>query len=107
NTGYIAAWLNEKPYTPFNGVDNKVYGANMHNKRQSYLKIGYYRYWDNSYPTEIFFDYVKVARTFKQLTGKDPTTKELFNVENDYRYLEDKQRVLSDIKFRKEVSIKK
>jgi hypothetical protein len=102
NTGYIATWLNNKPFTPFNGVDNRVYGANMHNDRQSYLKIGYYRYWDNSTPTEIFYDYIKTAQSFEELTGKRPSSIILYNTVNDYGYLRRKVRVLSEIVKKKE-----
>ena len=102
NTGYIAVWLNNKPLTPYNGVNNRVYGANMHNQRQSYLKLGYYRYWDNSSPTSIYFDYIKVARSFLDLTGKDPTVEELYGKKSDFRYLINKKNVLSDINTRED-----
>lgn len=102
NTGYIATWLNDKPFTPFNGVDNKVYGANMYNDINNTFKFGYYRYWDNSTPTSIYFDYLKIARSFKELTGELPSFEKLYGDVNDYRYLKGKHKVLHDIEYRKD-----
>ncbi|MCL6266666.1 heparin lyase I family protein [Flagellimonas myxillae] len=102
NTGYIAVWLNGKPFTPYNGINNKVYGANLYNSIQNTLKFGFYRYWDNSNPTSINFDYMKKARSYMELTGKEPTPMDLYGTSEDYRYLEDKKRVLSEISLREE-----
>ncbi|MEM9001243.1 MAG: heparin lyase I family protein [Bacteroidota bacterium] len=103
NQGYIAVWLNGKPFTPFNGINNKVYGANLYNDIENTLKFGYYRYWDNSKPTAIYFDYLVKARTFEQLTGNKPTIEELYGVQEDYRYLEDKIKALTDVRSREDM----
>lgn len=100
NNGYIAAWLNGKPFTPFNGVNNKIYGANLYNDIENTFKFGYYRYWDNSKPTSIYYDYVVKTRSFKDLTGKDPTKETLYGVQQDYQYLDEKDKPLYEVKMR-------
>ena len=101
NQGYIAAWLNGKPYTPFNGVNNKVFGSNLYNDIENTFKFGYYRYWDNSQSTAIYFDYIIKTRTFKDLTGLKPEVNELYGVKDDYRYLNEKDLVLRKKRERK------
>lgn len=100
NQGYIAAWLNGNPFTPFNGINNKVFGANLYNKIENTIKFGYYRYWDNSTPTSIYFDYIVKTRSFEDLTGKKPTSEELYGVKQDYMYLNKKDKILKEIEKR-------
>ena len=102
NEGYIAVWLNGKPFTPFNGIHNKVYGANLYNKIENTFKFGYYRYWDNPVSTAICFDYLAKMRSYEMLTGKKPTPQNLYGLNEDYRYLEDKEFPLKDIHKREE-----
>jgi hypothetical protein len=97
NQGYIAAWLNGKPYTPFNGIHNKVFGANLYNDIENTFKFGFYRYWDNSKPTPIEFDYIIKTRSVDELTGRTPTSKELYGPTDSYEYLENKEHPLFDI----------
>lgn len=59
--GYIRAWINDHYYTPFNGQDNRVYGANMHNNAKPYMKMGLYRYWEDSHKHQLFYDNLKIA----------------------------------------------
>lgn len=68
NKGYIASWINNKPFTPFNGLNNKVYGANMHNVSPTYFKLGQYRYWDDKNTNEVFYDEVRVGDNFKEVS---------------------------------------
>lgn len=103
NDGYIAVWLNGKPFTPYNGIHNKVFGANLYNTIQNTVKFGYYRYWDNSNPTSVYFDYFVKTRSFESLTGKEPKAAELYGTSDDYRYLENKEQVLKDISFDKDL----
>ena len=101
NQGYIAAWLNGKPFTPFNGINNKVYGANLYNTIENTFKFGYYRYWDNSKPTSIYFDYFVKTRSYEDLTGEKPSTELLYESSQDYQYLDEKDKPLVKIKLRK------
>ena len=98
--GFIAAWLNDRPFTGFNGLNNRVYGANMYNDIPVNLKFGNYRYWKNSKATKIYYDYLKIAPSFKTLTGFDATSERLYGKQDDYRYLEGKRRVLHDVQLR-------
>jgi hypothetical protein len=100
NQGYIAVWLNGEPFTPFNGVNNKVFGTNIYNTIENTFKFGYYRYWDNSTPTSIYFDYIVKTRSFEDLTGRKPTSEELYGVKHDYRYLNKKDKILKEIEKR-------
>lgn len=38
-----------------------------------------------------------VTRTYEELTNSSPTVNELYDTNDDYRYLEDKINVLSDV----------
>ena len=97
NQGYIAAWLNGMPFTPHNGIHNKVFGANLYNNIENTFKFGFYRYWDNSKPTPIDFDYVIKTRNVEDLTGRIPTSKDLYGSPESYEYLENKDQPLHDI----------
>jgi hypothetical protein len=101
NQGYIAAWLNGKPFTPFNGINNKVYGANLYNTIENTFKFGYYRYWDNSKPTSIYFDYFVKTRSYQELTGEKQSTELLYGTPQNYLYLDEKDKPLVEIKQRK------
>ena len=68
NSGYIASWLNNEPFTPFNGLHNKIYGANMHNKSPVYFKFGQYRYFDDSNTHQVFFDEFRVGDSFEEVS---------------------------------------
>jgi hypothetical protein len=101
NQGYIAAWLNGKPFTPFNGIHNKVYGTNLYNDIENTFKFGYYRYWDNSKPTPIYFDYILRTRSYEDLTGEKLSLESLYGRPDDYLYLDKKNKPLKEIKSRK------
>lgn len=68
NSGYIASWVNNEPFTPFNGLHNYIYGANMHNKSPAYFKFGQYRYWDDSNTHEVHFDELRVGNSLKKVS---------------------------------------
>ena len=53
--GYIEMYVDDKPVTPFNGVDHKFHSSNVNNEAGNYLKIGLYR---DSRATEINTVYV-------------------------------------------------
>jgi len=68
NSGHIASWINNEPFTPFNGLHNYIYGANMHNESPAYFKFGQYRYWDDSNKLKIHFDELRVGNSFKEVS---------------------------------------
>jgi hypothetical protein len=68
NSGYIAVWMNNEPFTPFNGMHNKVYGPNMHNESPAYFKFGQYRYWDDSNEQEVYFDELRIGNSFEEVS---------------------------------------
>jgi len=68
NDGYIASWIDNEPFTPFNGYNNKIYGANMHNKSPAYFKFGQYRYWDDSNIHQIYFDELRVGNSLDEVS---------------------------------------
>jgi hypothetical protein len=87
NDGYIASWINNEPFTPFNGLHNRVYGANMHNKSPAYFKFGQYRYFDDSNQHQVFFDELRVADDFDEVTlYKDYP--EMFEVAQKHNFIE-------------------
>ncbi len=77
NAGYIASWINNKPFTPFNGMHNKIYGANMHNASPTYFKFGQYRYWDDTNTQSVYFDEFKVGDSFKEVSLHKPHNKNI------------------------------
>ena len=87
NDGYIASWIDNEPFTPFNGMHNKVYGANMHNKSPTYFKFGQYRYFDDSNRHQILFDELRVADNFEEVTlyKKLP---EMFDIVKNINFIE-------------------
>lgn len=68
NAGYIASYINNKPFTPFNGLHNRVYGPNMHNESPAYFKFGQYRYWDDTNEHQVFFDELRIGNTFEEVS---------------------------------------
>ncbi|MGJ5642993.1 heparin lyase I family protein [Formosa sp. S-31] len=86
NSGYIASWLNNEPFTPFNGVHNKVYGANMHNESPVYFKFGQYRYFDDSHIHQIYFDELRIGDSFDQVTLYDEVPK-MFTIQTDMGFI--------------------
>jgi hypothetical protein len=68
NTAYQEIWINGKPITPFNGVDNKYYFRNLFNRTGNYFKFGQYRGKDKTEHTNIiYFDEVKIGSTYKEV----------------------------------------
>lgn len=43
--GFVEAWMDDQPMTPWNGVDHKVYGPTMYNALPHIFKFGIYRGW--------------------------------------------------------------
>ena len=68
NTGFVAAWLNNKPLTPFNGLHNRAYGPNMHNRAPNYFKFGQYRYFDEKNKMQLYFDELRIGNTYKEVS---------------------------------------
>jgi hypothetical protein len=68
NTGYMAAWINNQPFTPYNGFHNRVYGPNMHNGAPNYFKFGQYRYYDEPLRMELHFDEVRVGNSLEEVS---------------------------------------
>lgn len=68
NSGYVASYVDNEPLTPFNGLHNYIYGANMHNESPPYYKFGQYKYWDDSNIHEIYFDEVRVGDSFEEVS---------------------------------------
>lgn len=86
NDGYIAAWINNEPFTQFNGLHNQVYGANMHNASPNYFKFGQYRYFDDSHKHQIFFDELRIADNFKEVTLYK-NLPQMFEIANQFKFI--------------------
>ena len=68
NTAYQEVWINGKPITPFNGIDNKYYKRNLYNRAGNYFKFGQYRGKEKSEHTNsIYFDEVKIGSTYNEV----------------------------------------
>jgi len=71
NAGYLASWINNEPFTPFNGLHNRVYGANMHNGSPAYFKFRQYRYFDDSNTQRVYFDNLIIGDSFDEVNIYD------------------------------------
>lgn len=66
--GYIEAWINETPFTEFNGVDYKIYRPNLYVRSGNYFKFGQYRGKETPTHTNIvYFDEVKIGSSYVEV----------------------------------------
>lgn len=61
--GFVEAWLDGKPWTPFNGRDYRYYGANMYNTVPPMLKLGIYRDFGFTTANSVFYDELRIGPT--------------------------------------------
>ncbi|MEW6350230.1 MAG: polysaccharide lyase [Thermodesulfobacteriota bacterium] len=59
--GYVSAWINGEPWTPFNGRDWKCHGANMYNNVPPLLKLGLYRDFGFTTVNSVYYDEVRIG----------------------------------------------
>lgn len=90
NDGFVAAWLNNEPFTPFNGYSNRVFGANMHNVSPVYFKFGQYRYWDDTHSLDVYYDEFRVGNSLKEVLLKDELP-EMFNAMKEVNFVKNHQ----------------
>lgn len=69
--GFVEAWLDGKPWTPFNGRDYKFYGANMYNAAPPMLKLGIYRDFGFSTTNSVFYDELRIGPTKSSIEFQD------------------------------------
>lgn len=65
--GFVEAWLNGENFTPFNGKDHKMYTPTLSNKAGNYLKIGLYRDAISSTTGVVYFDDVKIGKSYSEV----------------------------------------
>jgi len=69
DAGFVEAWVDSQPITPYNGNDYKFYKRNLYSRSGNYFKFGQYRGKDKTANTNvIYFDEVKVGSTFNEVT---------------------------------------
>lgn len=67
-TAFTEAWINGTLFTPFNGTDNRYYGANLLSRSGNYFKFGQYRGKDKTEHTNIiYFDELKTGSTYNDV----------------------------------------
>lgn len=86
NDGYIAAWINNEPFTPYNGLHNEIYGANMHNRAPVTFKMGQYRYFDDANTHQVFYDEVRIGDSFEEVSLYSELP-EMFNSAGQLRFV--------------------
>lgn len=59
--GYVAMFLDDEKYKSKSFEDYKIYGANMHNDAKPYLKMGFYRYWNDSHTHKVYHDNLSIT----------------------------------------------
>ncbi len=71
--GFVEAWLNDEPLTPWNGKDHKYYGPNMYNTAPPMLKFGLYRDWGFKTVNSVYYDELRIGhrREDVRVPGKD------------------------------------
>jgi hypothetical protein len=61
NDGFIEAWINDQPLTPYNGTDHKLYVPTQYNSTGNYLKIGNYRHGEIEGQTSVDVDDIRIG----------------------------------------------
>ena len=59
--GFVEAWKDGEPVTPWNGENYKVYKANMLNEEPYFYKIGIYRGHNIQTTNSVYYDEVKIS----------------------------------------------
>lgn len=65
--GFVEAWINDVPLTPYNGKDYKYYRPNLFNRSGNYLKIGLYRSKEIKTTNTVYFDSVRSGKTYAEV----------------------------------------
>lgn len=78
--GFVEAWMDDTPLTPFNGTDYKVYVPTIYNTTGNYLKLGNYRHNAIEGPSTVHIDDVAVGtrvvdRPMNHLVVRNPHEK--------------------------------
>lgn len=61
DNGYVAMWVNDTAYTSENYRQNRIFGPNMHNNAKPFLKLGLYRFWNDSHEHTVFYNNLVIA----------------------------------------------
>ncbi len=59
--GFVEAWMNDTPLTPFNGTDYKLYAPLIYNSTGNYLKLGNYRNKEIRGTTTVHIDNIRIT----------------------------------------------
>lgn len=69
--GFVQTWVDGAPVTASNGTDFRTYGATLHNRAGTYLKLGLYRGYVNqtqaSSANTVVLDNLAVGRTYAEV----------------------------------------
>lgn len=65
--GFVEAWLNNEPLTPWNGKDYRFYGANMYNAVPPMLKLGLYRDWGFETINSVYYDELRIGHSREEV----------------------------------------
>ena len=65
--GFVEAWPNGEPWTPFNGRDHRLYGPNMTNDQPPLLKLGRYRDFGFTASNTVYCDHLRLDPTRRDL----------------------------------------
>ncbi len=65
--GFIELWANGEPVTAFNGVDYRVYGANMYNEIPNFLKLGLYRKEGFTTANSVYYDEIRFGNSREEV----------------------------------------
>ncbi len=59
--GFVEAWVNDQPLTPFNGTDHRVHVPTLYNSTGNYLKLGNYRHNAINGPSTVEIDDIAIG----------------------------------------------
>lgn len=59
--GFVEAWMDDQPLTPYNGTDHKLYVPTLYNSTGNFLKIGNYRHNQIEGTTSVDVDDVRIG----------------------------------------------
>jgi hypothetical protein len=67
NDGFVEAWVDGQPITPFNGTDHKIYAPTVINRAGNYFRIGLYRDAAAGGKEVLYYDEVKIGKSYLEV----------------------------------------
>jgi Polysaccharide lyase len=67
NDGFVESWVNDQPFTPYNGVNRKVYGPTLYNALPAIFKFGLYRDPLITTTNSVYVDEIGIGNSYAEV----------------------------------------